>query len=47
VQALVGGELRGRISWDGAPGGGTRVTVGVTLRRVPEAPADAQNGSTG
>ena len=47
VQALVGGELRGRISWDAAPGGGTRVTVEVTLRRVPVTPADAQSGSTG
>jgi two-component system, sensor histidine kinase PdtaS len=47
VQALVGGELRGRISWDGAPGGGTKVTVEVTLRRVPVAPAEPQNGSTG
>ncbi len=47
VQALVGGELRGRISWDAAPVGGTRVTVEVTLRRVPVTPADAQSGSTG
>ncbi|MGZ4612530.1 MAG: sensor histidine kinase, partial [Kineosporiaceae bacterium] len=32
VQALVGGELRGRIAWTSPPGGGTDVTVEVTLR---------------
>jgi two-component sensor histidine kinase len=32
VQALVGGELRGRIVWASPPRGGTVVTVDVTLR---------------
>jgi two-component sensor histidine kinase len=32
VQALVGGELRGRIGWTSPPEGGTLVTVDVTLR---------------
>ena len=32
VQALVGGELRGRIGWASPPEGGTVVTVDVTLR---------------
>ncbi len=42
VQALVGGELRGRIGWTSPPEGGTVVTVDVTLRgaRTP------QSGST-
>jgi two-component system, sensor histidine kinase PdtaS len=33
VQALVGGELRGRIAWSSSADGGTQVTVDVTLRR--------------
>jgi two-component sensor histidine kinase len=37
VQALVGGELRGRIGWSSPPEGGTRVTVQVTLRPGPAA----------
>lgn len=32
VQALVAGEMRGRITWATQPGGGTEVTVEVTLR---------------
>jgi two-component system, sensor histidine kinase PdtaS len=32
VQALVGGELRGRIAWSSPPEKGTHVTVEVTLR---------------
>jgi two-component sensor histidine kinase len=32
VQALVGGELRGRIGWTSPPEGGTLVTVDVILR---------------
>jgi two-component sensor histidine kinase len=32
VQALVGGELRGRITWTSPPQGGTEVVVEVTLR---------------
>jgi two-component sensor histidine kinase len=50
VQALVGGEMRGRISWSTPPAGGTEVAVEVTLRKVfPEvesAPASSI-GSTG
>jgi two-component sensor histidine kinase len=34
VQALVSGELRGRIDWSGRPEGGTRVAVDVTLRNT-------------
>ncbi len=41
VQALVSGELRGRISWGAAPEGGTTVSVGVTLRTVKTRPAAA------
>ena len=37
VQALVGGELRGRIAWSSPPRGGTDVTVEVTLRAGPSA----------
>jgi two-component system, sensor histidine kinase PdtaS len=33
VQALVGGELRGRIAWSRPPGGGTQVSIDATLRR--------------
>jgi two-component sensor histidine kinase/PAS domain-containing protein len=36
VQALVGGEMRGRIVWSGLPGGGTQVSVEVTLRGSPQ-----------
>lgn len=32
VQALVGGEMRGRIGWSSPPDGGTEVVVEVTLR---------------
>jgi two-component sensor histidine kinase len=34
VQALVGGEMRGRITWTAPPGGGTEVVVDVTVRSV-------------
>lgn len=34
VQALVGGEMRGRIRWEAPPGGGTDVTVEVTVRDI-------------
>jgi two-component sensor histidine kinase len=54
VQALVGGELRGRIAWAAPPEGGTVVTVEVTLRAAPGAgralmspPDQSTNGSTG
>ncbi len=54
VQALVGGELRGRIAWVTPPEGGTVVTVDVTLRSVPGAgrarpgeQSEGANGSTG
>jgi two-component sensor histidine kinase len=36
VQALVGGEMRGRISWSSPEEGGTEVTVEVTLRETPD-----------
>ena len=36
VQALVGGDMRGRIEWEDPPGGGTRVTIDVTLQALPE-----------
>ena len=36
VQALVGGDLRGRIEWERPAQGGTRVRIGVTLGSVPE-----------
>jgi two-component system, sensor histidine kinase PdtaS len=32
VQALVGGEMNGRISWASPPAGGTEVTIEVTIR---------------
>jgi two-component sensor histidine kinase len=38
VQALVGGELRGRIAWSSPSGGGTTVAVDVTLRNSAAAP---------
>jgi len=34
VQALVSGEMRGRIQWSGPPGGGTAVRVEVTVQEV-------------
>jgi two-component sensor histidine kinase len=42
VQALVSGEMRGRITWQGAAEGGTEVIVEVTLQ-VPQ----ADNSDTG
>jgi len=44
VQALVGGELRGRIAWSSPPEGGTLVSVDVTLRNP--ARDDARQSST-
>jgi two-component sensor histidine kinase len=41
VRALVGGDMRGRIAWDGVPGGGTRVSVDVLLDPVGAEPAPA------
>jgi two-component sensor histidine kinase len=42
VKALVGGEMRGRIEWSSPAGGGTEVTVDVTLRgRNADDPQDA------
>jgi len=35
VQALVGGDMRGRISWARLPEGGTEVSVDVTLHPLP------------
>jgi two-component sensor histidine kinase len=35
VQALVSGEMRGRITWQAAPTGGTEVVVNVTLQVSP------------
>jgi two-component sensor histidine kinase len=41
VQALVGGDMRGRIAWERPPSGGTEALVEVTVRPVPgqETPA--------
>ena len=39
VQALVSGEMRGRIQWSGPPGGGTAVRVEVTVQEVRSRPA--------
>ncbi|HET9655929.1 MAG TPA: histidine kinase N-terminal domain-containing protein [Kineosporiaceae bacterium] len=36
VQALVGGEMRGRITWSSPAEGGTEVMVEVTLREMAE-----------
>lgn len=58
VKALVGGEMRGRIVWSSPPGGGTAVSVDVTLRgrpgdepegpaAAPPAPEDADDGTDG
>jgi two-component sensor histidine kinase len=35
VQALVSGEMRGRITWENVPEGGTEVIVEVTLQTSP------------
>jgi two-component sensor histidine kinase len=40
VQALVSGDMRGRITWDAVPSGGTLVTVDVRLRSKPEPDAE-------
>jgi two-component sensor histidine kinase len=40
VQALVGGEMNGRISWSSPPEGGTEVTIEVTIRTSPGGVAD-------
>jgi two-component sensor histidine kinase len=57
VQALVGGELRGRIGWTSPPEGGTVVSVDVTLRSnggssrgvraAVTGPGEPGHGSTG
>jgi two-component system, sensor histidine kinase PdtaS len=36
VQALVGGEMRGRISWSSPPEGGTVVEVDVTVKELQQ-----------
>jgi two-component sensor histidine kinase len=41
VKALVGGEMRGSIGWSSPTGGGTAVTVEVTLRGRSAEEADA------
>jgi two-component sensor histidine kinase len=38
VQALVGGEMRGRITWTSPPEGGTQVRVEVTVRALDPEP---------
>jgi len=43
VQALVGGEMRGRITWVSPPDGGTQVEVEVTLRAAVDKPGDADS----
>ncbi|NLT56502.1 MAG: PAS domain-containing protein [Actinomycetales bacterium] len=40
VQALVGGDMRGRIQWHSPEGGGTEVSVEVLLRSVDTGQAD-------
>jgi two-component system, sensor histidine kinase PdtaS len=41
VQALIAGEMRGRITWSQPPEGGAQVTVDVTLQALPrETPDD-------
>ncbi len=45
VQALVGGEMRGRIVWSSPPDGGTEVGVEVTLRGSTSTDGDSGNGS--
>src|SRR3954452_8968363 len=47
VQALVGGELRGRIGWTSPPEGGTLVTVDVTLRASVASGRPSAAGGTG
>ena len=39
VQALVSGDMRGRIQWSRLEGGGTEVCVDVTLQPLPGAGA--------
>jgi two-component sensor histidine kinase len=39
VQALVGGDMRGRIEWTSLDGGGTEVSVDVSLSALPRAGA--------
>ena len=39
VRALVSGDMRGRIAWEAAPGGGTRVSVDVMLAAPAAVPA--------
>jgi two-component sensor histidine kinase len=46
VQALVGGEMRGRIRWTAAAEGGTEVTVDVTVGSV-EPPGGSSPSPTG
>jgi two-component sensor histidine kinase len=47
VQALVGGEMRGRIRWSTPPDGGTEVTVEVTLRETPVEGQPGQDDTVG
>jgi two-component sensor histidine kinase len=49
VQALVGGEMRGRITWTTPPEGGTEVAVEVTVHRVDsdDDPDSGQGASDG
>jgi len=47
VQALVGGEMRGRIQWTTPPEGGTAVTVDVTVRSVEPSADPATEPSSG
>jgi len=46
VQALVAGEMRGRIAWSTAPGGGTEVSVDVELRPQPVTSAPERSTTT-
>jgi two-component system, sensor histidine kinase PdtaS len=47
VQALVAGEMRGRITWSSPPEGGTEVAVEVTLRELPEEDQPGQDDLPG
>jgi two-component system, sensor histidine kinase PdtaS len=47
VQALVGGEMRGSIRWATPAGGGTEVTVEVTVRDVGSGPETGSGTETG
>ena len=47
VQALVGGEMRGRITWTTPPEGGTEVTVEVTVRSVEPGSGTRSSGEAG